>query len=687
MFFSFGVTFTSSQQVKTISTINKSNKKISLFEYILGFTNINKCDWSKCPNLTQKFIKECDLSFTKITLAGLQKILKTCIKTEQRTIDCSQQTAPNPQPNIPSMSACPFSFFESKARANSDKKGVYCALPGATIKDLKNLFEKEGSKIKKLDLSKATGIDPFDYGTLDWSKCPLLKELDHSNVIITAIELEEIFKECPNLKGLRLSNSTIVIKDQLNMIFTKGCKLEKLDLSNNRISSTRFEKLDWNLLKNLKYLGLNNVNISDAALEKIVSNCSTLEKLELEETSVRFKKINMKALKNIKYLSLGYNIEAADLEHVFAECQNLIKLDLKGCHRVTAGDFEKLDWKSLKNLEYLDVGHTEITAMGLENICTNCPALKTLKLSGCKNLAVFATTVFNLRNLRHLLMRGNKLSWKSLKNLEHLDFSNTCVAKDDVQQIIADCPNLEDINLSGCTNLTEIYQKHFNKKTIFRLKNPTDGFKVMLSEIGNILTTIDFSGLLEINFEDKNLDWNKCPQLKVLNLLNTKITALGLKKTLSGCKSLEVLGLYRCKNITAAEFEKFEWPHLKGFNFGGTHITEECLKKILATNNQLEWVSLEECTNLRRSMRKAYLSADAIAQLKKDLEVPRWTTREKVVVLGIAVAAAAVGAMMIYKRSQRLQNISKMMWQRVLPFVKKLQRSKWGETKNIAICK
>ena len=364
---------------------------------------------------------------------------------------------------------------------------------------------------------------------------------------------------------------------------------------------------------------------------------------KLDFANIDWSKCNK--LKNLNLSST--NVTTDGLEKILTGCPNLKELNLSGCEKIDFADL-KIDWSKCKNLNKLNLSFTDITTEGLKKILTCCPNLTEFNLSGCEKID----------------FTDKAIDWSKCTQLKSLDLSHTAITPESLNKILTGCPSLKKLSLFGCFGCND------DKK---------------------------------IDFADKAIDWSKCTQLKSLDLSCTAITTESLEKILTCCPSLKNLMLRTCGLIDFTD-PKIDWSNcanLTKLNLSYTDdIITEGLKKILTCCPKLKELNLLWCDLLDEKYRQEYKTQKAIEQLKKDLGIenpksfpthqiipqkseqpqkPSWlaakwqglSTSWKWTIGVGAVAIPVIGALIFYKRSQTIQNLSSALWRRLPGFLKR----------------
>ncbi|MED6170773.1 hypothetical protein PIB30_034350 [Stylosanthes scabra] len=260
----------------------------------------------------------------------------------------------------------------------------------------------------------------------------------------------------------------------------------------------------------------------------------------------------------------------------FASCRELVRLDLTGCTKLTQvhksiGLLAKLDHLSFQNctnLALLDFGN-DCRLSSLRNLllsgCTSliktpcfeyCRELVRLDLTGCTKLTMVHKSIGLLAKLDHL-------SFQNCSNLAVLDFGPVCQLSSLRTLLLSGCSSLsktprfgycrelERLDLTGCTKLTEVHKS-----------------------IGLLVKLVGLS--LEDCTNLAHLDFGTNFQLSSLrSLILSGCTNLKKTPSFECCRKLVRLDLARCTNLTEVQISI-------GF-----------LKK-------LDYLSLQNCTSLVR---------------------------------------------------------------------------------------
>ncbi len=212
-----------------------------------------------------------------------------------------------------------------------------------------------------------------------------------------------------------------------------GCKVLPYDV---------FARLD-STLHCLEELDLGRTFLSDASIYKILLNCPNLKRLYLgmcRNISLEFfSSIDFK-INNLEVLDLRWTrVSSATVIQILEKCPNLKRLNLQWCKNITKDVFESLNlYNGVYPLEYLNLGWDRVSDASVCNILHKCPNLKKLNLEWCKTLTknLFSRLMNKSNSLKKIILRSTRVSDASLQTLMNY------------------CPELKQVNLSECPNIT-----------------------------------------------------------------------------------------------------------------------------------------------------------------------------------------------------------------------------------------
>ncbi|KAE8573054.1 chaoptin [Halyomorpha halys] len=300
-----------------------------------------------------------------------------------------------------------------------------------------------------------------------------LKSLDLSYNEITAIESVDFYSML-NLEHLSLIHNKIVQVKPDAFISLK--KLQILNLSHNHIEEIQNEQF-----KNLENLRI--LDLSFNSINNIPSNAfenTKVEKLSLSNNRISsLPSLLVVNLRNaLRILDLSYNQIINIDQNIFQAIPKIYDLNL--CHNKIIGDglaslqnsnslsslqlcgnelvsIASDSFKNISNLRYLNLADTGLTSF--PNI--TLPSLKNLNVSGNKINNITEGFFMGLPKLKVLTLSNNQLTglssmkWIQLQNLKSLDLSNNPIKVLD-QSCFFGLYSLRMLNLQNMNNLETI---------------------------------------------------------------------------------------------------------------------------------------------------------------------------------------------------------------------------------------
>lgn len=253
-----------------------------------------------------------------------------------------------------------------------------------------------------------------------------------------------------NVTGSPITNNALDSIEKLT-------NLQQLRLTATRVTNDACDKLA--LLSSLEILSLTDTAISDVGVAKI-SALPNLKQLEL--THCRLTENGWAAVGNLPSLKSlivdGCGLDGAKLA-LICNAKTLTQLTMP---RNPLNDFALPALQKLADLEYLEVGETQVTGMGLA--FAQKGGLKHLKFLGMYACPLNA--------------QGAK-AISSVKSLERLSLGNISILNDDdVASIVQSMKNLKYVYLAQCTNL--------NGSFLLKLKQCKDLEELHINQCANI---------------------------------------------------------------------------------------------------------------------------------------------------------------------------------------------------------
>lgn len=321
-------------------------------------------------------------------------------------------------------------------------------------------------------------------------------------------------------------------------------------------------------------------------------------------------------------VSLAYNATDDVFKYLVQCCPNLMKLSLAlrlpGSENIT--DFTRLG--QLHSLQELDFTGTKIDNAGLTALVPRCDGHGNL-ISGCPNLTklnltwCWEITDFSPLSKLHYLQDLN-IAETTINNIQCAALCNALAPRyDNENNPISGCPNLTELNLSGCNNITDftpIGQLHQLSKLnlgVFKEdgeSNITDaGFSSLCSALeprydtaGNLISGCPNLTQLNLNVCCEVTDFMPIAQLKSLQNLSlgaAQIDNDGLAALAQGCQNLTTLNLGCCENIT--DFSPIgQLQSLENLDLWGTNINDDGLEALAQGCPRLTKLTLELCKQI-----------------------------------------------------------------------------------------
>jgi len=341
------------------------------------------------------------------------------------------------------------------------------------------------------------------------------------------------------------------------MFFEAAPNIEDLNLS----GCENVKKLRPKSLLNLKKLNLSNSNIESVSVDmffKAAPNiedlnlffCENVKKLQLKPNSLLSLTKLTCSLGNLKNLR-GMNDASFDM--FFKAAPNLREAEWFGC----AIDDLQLNPKSLPNLKKLTLN----TAMSMFSLEIFLKAA-----SNIEDITVFGEIYCFGLNLT--------LTPKSLPNLKKLKLSGESIDFVSFKSILNAAHNIEDLNLSGYSNIKNLKLKPNSLLNLTKLTLPKVGIdlvslKSILNAAPNLRTiTLTLNG----NLKNLKLDRTSLQHLTELHLSSLDLCSLA--NILCVTPKLVMLDVEKCQ-ITKLNLNKIRLPWLENINLKSCFNTQE----------------------------------------------------------------------------------------------------------------
>lgn len=363
--------------------------------------------------------------------------------------------------------------------------------------------EMAHSELRTLDFGSFSVVSKSDFEK--FTKFKALKKLTVSNPYLSEIFFEHL-KKTLSLTLNDLSITKLEFKPAYTSYFALLRNLQILSLTESNLSDQdllrflpslkKIKNLNLSGCKGIKF-NFNELHSLKKTLEKLtVKNCSGIDAESVRNLA------NFRALTHLN-LENCFGLNTLALMPL-SKLDNLVSLNLNGCDKLLPENLKIV--QSMKRLETLELnGWKTITDENLAAIAKNSD-LKKLNLQGCIQIeGKFLNSELTYRNLRSL-------------NLMHTKMDNAGIGS-----ICMKFPNLEDLNLDFCSDLTDdafekisalTHLKHLSLQGV----SITDATIKKLMSIHS-LVSIDLSGCLNVSMDAIHELYNALPEATITDTL------------------------------------------------------------------------------------------------------------------------------------------------------------------------
>ncbi|KAL7553593.1 hypothetical protein ACHAWF_016896 [Thalassiosira exigua] len=420
---------------------------------------------------------------------------------------------------------------------------------------------KRCRKLQQLSCSGCLGVDGAGFGILG-QNCRNLVTLKLSGCRqIQPWAFLKIFEGCKRLRSLDISFCAFVTDQEIKVLAESAQELRQLNLRECKLVSDVGLSFLSQSCPNLSEVNIRRSDmpfrITDVALLQIGQACQSLLSINLHgcemisDTGLSWLSSWSKELRHID-ISNCRKVTNAGIRHLGEGCNKLRSIVLLNTRRVSdvgvrclANGCRHLEALNGSGLAMLSDGVDRAFGLeGLQALGKSNHALKHLNLHGCTLLSTLSmNAIGNFANLQTLVLSGcHRLTLggarhigKSCTRISSLSLASCgdCVTEPFVEALVLHSETLATVNLSFCPNVGDR-----SLKALAACEN---------------LQNLDLTGCTGIT--DQSIlhlcEGNFCPGLRHLILAQcNKVgdTALswiteGLKETLGGCVSLETLSL------------------------------------------------------------------------------------------------------------------------------------------------
>ncbi|ONM06634.1 F-box/LRR-repeat protein 15 [Zea mays] len=382
----------------------------------------------------------------------------------------------------------------------------------------------------------------------DGGGCPMLRSLILDNCEnLSIVELNSSSLSCLSLAGCRSMTLLRLSCPNLQHVNLDGCD----HLQSAAFCPVGLESLNLGICPKLSVLHIEAPNMSILELK----GCGVLSKASIN--CPRLTSLDASFCRQLVDDSLTCMSEA---------CPMIEHLILSSCLSIGIDGLSSLH--CLHKLTLLDLSYTFLD--NLKPVFNSCLQLKVLKLSACKYLSD--------SSLDALYREG------ALPLLVELDLSYSSIGQNAIEDLLACCTNLVNVNLNGCTNFQELVCGSDDSSCV---DMPVD-FCAPSSAIKSEEISERSGRLLEV------LNCTGCPNIKkvvipsIANFLHLSKINLNLSTNLKEvdltCPNLLTLNLSNCSSL---EVLKLDCPRLSNLqllinalDFGRLRLGCPSLKRI-----------------------------------------------------------------------------------------------------------
>lgn len=401
-----------------------------------------------------------------------------------------------------------------------------------SISELQTLFQQT-SHLCRLNLNAQIRAEKDGKAGSEGSNWPLMENLEEFHLSLSDFDIKILLPllnkmphlkdfelyDCKNLAGLFDSfegNFQNLVRvglkyadfpvEELYALIRKAPNLKDLDLSDSKINlDDVFERLDAQSLQSLECINLQNARFTYKGLKALLKKAPHLKIIELSDemrpthflSFEVFQSLNQGGLQDLKQINLN-NFNLIKLEDKFEQAQVLQNLLIKASslkYLSLVGSnigelFEFMQKESLKNLEYVDLSETNLTASGLKALLSKATNLNSLDLSNCQEID----------GLHQILDDEN------LPNLERIYLRETYISAEDLRSLLSKASNLKVLDLSYCTTLREEFLTGLNLENLEKIYFYKTNFSPeVLKALFNAAPKLDRDAVLTELNQDKDL--------------------------------------------------------------------------------------------------------------------------------------------------------------------------------------
>ncbi|KQJ96636.1 F-box/LRR-repeat protein 15 isoform X1 [Brachypodium distachyon] len=566
----------------------------TLREIASACQNLSVLDASNCPNISFESVKLpmlIDLRLSScegITSASIGAIYYSRILEALQLDNCSLLTSVSlDMPHLRNISLVHLRKF-----ADLNLRSPVLSYIKVSRCSVLRCVSITSNALQKLVLQKQESLSSLSL------QCHNLIDVDLSDCESLTNEICEVFSDgggCPMLRSLILDNCESLCVVGLNNsslvnLSLAGCRsMTFLKLACPRLQMVNLDGCDHLERASFCPVGLESLNLGICPkLTVLHIEAPNMSILELKGCGVLSQSsINCPRLTSLD-ASFCRQLMDDSLSRTAEACPLIEHLILSSCLSIDITGLSSLN--CLHMLALLDLSYTFL--INLKPVFDSCPQLKVLKLSACKYLSD--------SSLDPLYREC------ALPMLTELDLSYSSIGQTAIEELLACCTNLVNVNLNGCTNLHELVcgsdycssvdmpidvcpsysapdkTKEINESpySLLEVLNCTgcpNIKKVVISSVANYLNLSKINLNLSAHLKEVdlkcsnlyNLNLSNCSSLEILKLDCPRLANLQLlactmlqeeelESALSFCGSLEILNVHSCPKINALDFGRLQ---------------------------------------------------------------------------------------------------------------------------------
>ena len=382
--------------------------------------------------------------------------------------------------------------FQKRDDYYSHKTGLFSTIEkliSAVFSDFDEYFSDisfEGlfnqcSNLISVDLSKIA-INTKSSTAIMFSGCVNLVYVNFNlDSFRTKQSMVNMFKDCRSLKSIDLSKFDVSEVTNFNEMFSGCTSLTSVDLGNFKLDysgETSMEKMFKDCIS-LEYLDLSSFQpFQLTTISSTFYNCHSLTSINLKNfytsrtTSMSYTFYNCTSLKFIDLSS--FNTEKVDtIEGMFEHCTSLTSINFGSnfntkrvskmsnlfyhCHSLESIDYPIIA-NNIDNLTFFFSDCYSITSVNLQKFNITTSRFLQNMFRNCYNLKNIDFSIFRFTYNTYL-----KNMFSGCYSLTSVNFSKANSIDSSFDKIFYDCPNLNFVNFSFCTDSLGAYVQMFNE--------------------------------------------------------------------------------------------------------------------------------------------------------------------------------------------------------------------------------